>query len=362
MKLQATWKKHTLNFTFAAGTSRGVLRKHQANYILIQENLSSRFGIGEASPLKGLSIDDHSGFKSAVKQALTSIQKETPPSDVDEVSGWVKQNISKNFPSILFGVETAWLDWLQGGQRIIYPHAPISEVFAPIPINGLVWMGERDFMLQQVDEKINQGFKCIKLKIGALDFETELDILAYIRKHFSADQITLRVDANGAFTPDEAMSKLKRLAEFDLHSIEQPIAVDQFGAMKMLCQKSPIPIALDEELIGLNIDIQAANLLDTIQPQFIILKPTLLGGLSKCEQWIRLAEERDIGWWMTSALESNIGLNAIAQFAAHKHVQMPQGLGTGQLYHNNLPSPLLIQRGSLHFNPDQPWDLSLIQT
>jgi len=360
MKLQAYWKKHSLDFTFAAGTSRGILKQHQAHCIIIRQDSSTKFGVGEASPLKGLSIDDHPDFEPALDQAITSIQQAPAPSTTDEVSDWVKKHISEKFPAIRFGIETAWLDLLHGGKRVIFPEAFKNDAFLPIPINGLVWMGDRDFMLRQIDEKIKQGFNCIKLKIGAIDFSTELSLLAYVRQHFTEEQITLRVDANGAFDPKEAQHKLEQLAEYKLHSIEQPIAKSQMNAMSRLCRKSPLPIALDEELIGVNVDDQAANLLDTIQPQFIILKPTLLGGLSICEEWIKLAEERNIGWWMTSALESNIGLNAIAQFAAYKNVEMPQGLGTGQLYHNNFPSPLLIQRGALHYNPIQSWDFTPI--
>jgi o-succinylbenzoate synthase len=362
MKLQAHWKKHLLNFTFDAGTSRGILKQHQAYYIIIQQDSPVKMGLGEASPLKGLSIDDHPDFQSALDQAINCIQEETSPFTTDEVGDWVRNHIPAKFPSIRFGVETAWHDWLHGGRRLIFPHVFEKEIFAPIPINGLVWMGEHEFMLQQINEKIAQGFNCIKLKIGAIDFDTELSLLAHIRQHYSADQITLRIDANGAFSPDEALQKLARLAKYQLHSIEQPIAPNQSEAMRKLCLESPIPIALDEELIGINESTQAAKLLDTIQPQFIILKPTLLGGLSISDQWIQLAEERDIGWWMTSALESNVGLNAIAQFAAFKKVQMPQGLGTGQLYHNNIPSPLVIQQGTLHNNPKKSWDFTPILT
>ncbi len=362
MKLKAYWKKHILNFTFVAGTSRGTLTQHTAYFIILVDEASNTMGIGEASPLKGLSVDYRSDFEEILNQTIQRVQKLDFPDSPEEVESWILENISDDLPAIRFGTETAVLDYLHGGKRRLFPAVFTENRFDPVPINGLVWMGDRDFMLRQIDEKIKLGFNCIKLKIGAIDFDTELSLLTYIREHFSKDQITLRVDANGAFSPDEALQKLEKLAEYQLHSIEQPIAPGQAEAMNKLCQHSPIPIALDEELIGVNVHSQAAELLDNVQPQYIILKPTLLGGLSISEEWIRLAEERNIGWWMTSALESNVGLNAIAQFAAFKKVQMPQGLGTGQLYHNNIPSPLLIQQGALHYSPNVSWDFSLINT
>jgi L-alanine-DL-glutamate epimerase-like enolase superfamily enzyme len=225
----------------------------------------------------------------------------------------------------------------------------------PIPINGLIWMGSMDFMRQQLTDKIEAGFDCIKLKIGALDFQQECALLEDVRKHYSASQISLRVDANGAFNPKKALEKLQTLAAFDLHSIEQPIAAGHVHQLKELCATTPLPIALDEELIGIHDTAQKANLLDTICPQYIILKPSLLGGFAAAEEWITLAEERNIGWWVTSALESNIGLNAIAQWTSSLKTKLPQGLGTGGLYTNNVESPLVVDAGVLRYDKTKNW-------
>ena len=248
---------------------------------------------------------------------------------------------------------------MAGGCQLLYP-SDFTTGQRNIPINGLVWMGDRAFMQAQIDEKLRAGFTTIKLKIGAIDFEQECALLAGIRERFSADQITLRVDANGAFRPDDAMAKLARLAQYDLHSIEQPIAAGQPDLMAELCRHTPVPIALDEELIGQMEYVQKYRLLKKIHPQYIILKPTLLGGLRHCDEWIELAARLNIGWWMTSALESNIGLNAVAQYMARLKNSLPHGLGTGQLYHNNIKSPLQITNGQLHYDSRQGWDLSSI--
>ncbi len=358
MRLKADYTKHTLKFTFVAGTSRGTLTEHDTYFILLKSN--DAVGIGECAPLKGLSPDYRPDLAEKIQDVLSKIENAPFPEDEEGITDFIDKHISTNFPALRFGVETALRDLLQGGERKIFPSVFQSNSFPPIPINGLVWMGDRDFMKRQIDEKLVQGFNCIKLKIGAIDFTTELSLLVYIRENYSADRITIRVDANGAFSPGEALAKLQQLAEYDLHSIEQPIATGQLEEMQKLCKVTPLPIALDEELIGVTSLESQAKLLDHTQPQYIILKPTLLGGLAATEQWIQLAEARNIGWWMTSALESNIGLNAIAQFAAYKQVTMPQGLGTGKLYHNNVPSPLHIQQGNLHYLPDQSWDLSLV--
>lgn len=220
-----------------------------------------------------------------------------------------------------------------------------------IPINGLIWMGDKKFMQEQIEQKLKAGYTCLKLKIGSLDFTTELELLQSIREVAPGNSLTVRVDANGAFTPQEAFKKLERLAKYDLHSIEQPIRQGQHEEMAQLCAYTPVPVALDEELIGVQGSTAKAALLDTIKPQYIILKPTLVGGMAASAEWIQLAENRSIGWWVTSALESNIGLNAISQFTAQYNVAMPQGLGTGQLYHNNIPSPLQIEHGALWFRP-----------
>ena len=245
----------------------------------------------------------------------------------------------EEWSSIRFGVEMALQDLAMGGRQLYFPSA-FTEGRLAIEINGLIWMGDKSTMLQRIQQKLEAGFHCIKLKIGAIDFEAELSLLQYIRERFSCEKVELRVDANGAFAPEEAMSKLEALAAFGLHSIEQPIRQGQWEEMAHLCRETPIPIALDEELIGVYGRKKKLELLEIVQPQYIILKPALCGGFSGAREWIELAEKRGIGWWVTSALESNIGLNALAQWVATLGNPMPQGLGTGQLYTNNLWSPL----------------------
>jgi o-succinylbenzoate synthase len=270
------------------------------------------------------------------------------------------QLIDSAWPSIRCGFEMALLDYLNGGKRVVFEN-DFSEGKRTIPINGLVWMGDFDFMLQQVESKIESGFDTIKIKVGAIDFAQECAILGHIRRHFSNQEIGIRLDANGAFDAHNVHQKLQRLAEFDIHSIEQPIKPQQKALMAALCETSPIAIALDEELIGLNDYVAKKNLLKATQPQYIILKPTLLGGFDACNEWIEIAQRLGIEWWVTSALESNIGLNAIAQYTANFNNPLPQGLGTGQLYHNNINSPLTIQNGYLLYDTAQPWDLDVLQ-
>jgi o-succinylbenzoate synthase len=264
--------------------------------------------------------------------------------------------LQKN-PAVVFAMETALLDLAHGGKRLIFDNSFAKG--QPIEINGLIWMGGLDFMLQQIEIKIRDGFRCVKLKVGGIDFEKDLDILQYIRRKYFRENIVVRLDANGAFKLDEADYKLKELSKFDVHSIEQPI---RKGAKELaeLCKNSPIPIALDEELIGVVLKEEKAQLLERIKPQFIILKPSLHGGLFGCQEWIELAEAGKIGWWITSALESNIGLNAISQFAANYPISIPQGLGTGEIYTNNFPSPLTVKKGFLSSNSAEKWDLTEI--
>ena len=263
--------------------------------------------------------------------------------------------IPENLPALRFGLETAVLDIKTTSQGLLYKTA-FSKGTKGIIINGLIWMGEKQFMFEQIKTKIENGFRCIKMKIGAIDFQEEVSLLKYIRSQFSKDDIELRVDANGAFSPNSALEKLKTLAQFDLHSIEQPIKQGQLDAMAKLCHTTPLAIALDEELIGIISRIEKENLLAHIQPQYIILKPSLLGGLRSSEEWISIAKSLNIGWWATSALESNIGLNAIAQWVSHIKTDMPQGLGTGQLFMNNVTSPLYLKGDRLHFEPSKKWD------
>lgn len=350
---------HTLQFTFEAGTSRGVLRE-KTSYFIRLETPDGTVGYGECGPLKKLSIDDVPDLPNRLEQLVQPLSHCAPPRNLLEMNSLVHALVPENLPSVRFALETALLDVLHGGKQQILPNS--WATFTPqqgkaLPINGLIWMGSEAFMQQQITRKLEDGFSCIKMKIGAIDFETEYNLLKNIRQQFSAETITLRVDANGAFQPHEALDKLKRLADLDIHSIEQPIAAGQWEAMHRLCRESPLPIALDEELIGVY-GVKQEELLQTIEPQYIILKPTLLGGLQASAHWIAKAEQKNIGWWMTSALESNIGLNAIGQFTATYGVTRPQGLGTGQLYHNNIPSPLTVASGFIQYHPDQPWEIA----
>ena len=258
------------------------------------------------------------------------------------------------FPAIRFGVETAWLDLHQGGNRIIFQNDFLSG--KSIPINGLIWMGESDEMIMQIHKKVIQGFRCIKVKIGGLDFEVECGVLREIRARYPANEIAIRLDANGAFHPAEALSKLHALSKFGIHSIEQPIK-EGLAEMQELCKKSPIPIALDEELIRHQLIDSKKKILEELQPHYIILKPTLHGGMSGCEEWIDVATSMGIGWWITSALESNIGLNAICQYTANHQISLPQGLGTGAIYQNNIDSPLTVSDGQIFLDNSKTWHL-----
>lgn len=352
-KITFEYLKRTLIFKFDAGTSRGVLKTKDVFWIkAFHSDLPEISGWGEAAPLVKLSLDDREDFEEVLQKTLIEMSQLSWGGDELSILYQFETLIPFELPSIRFALETAFLDLRNGGKKKILG-IDFFEGKKAIPINGLVWMGERDFMLTQIKEKLAQGFDCIKMKIGAIDFQQELNLLDYIRSRFSKEQITLRVDANGAFSTDNALAKLEKLAKYDLHSIEQPIAAGNWKEMKQLCATTPLPIALDEELIGVK---NKAELLDKIQPQHIILKPTLLGGIIETREWIALAEERSIGWWMTSALESNIGLNAIAQLADSLDASIPQGLGTGKLYLNNLESPLEIERGEIHYNPSITWE------
>lgn len=351
-KLKASWATHRLDFKFEAGTSRGVLTHKDIWLVkLWYENEPHITGIGEAAPLKGLSIDDLPDFQEKLISLLTDVH------EIDSLDAI--QPIVKTMPSLAFALETAFLDLLHGGVRQITA-TPFFTAKAGIPINGLVWMGSKESMLQQVAEKIEQGFTCIKLKIGAINFEDELAVLKDIRAKYTPEQITIRVDANGAFGFD-ANDKLKQLADLQIHSIEQPVAVKQVQLMHDLCSKNIVPVALDEELIGVTDIFEKDDLLETLMPQYIILKPTLLGGILATLDWIQIANMKGIGWWITSALESNIGLNAIAQFTSSVDNGYVHGLGTGSLYTNNFDSSLTVENGHLYYDQNQNWDLSEIK-
>lgn len=349
----ATIQYHQLAFKFDAGTSRGTLRTKSTWFLKIYHN-EQLIGVGEAGPLIRLSIEDFKFMPFELERVVNGLKGMTLPDSREEVFKMAKLLAKSTYPSIRFAIETALLDAMNGGQRMLF-NTPFFKEQEHIPINGLVWMGEKDFMEEQIQQKLKQGFNCIKMKIGAIDFDTELALLRSIREKYSKEQVTLRVDANGAFSPNEAMDKLHQLAELDIHSIEQPIKVGQLKSIKALCQDSPIPIALDEELIGIyNMD-EKRQLLDAINPQYLILKPSLIGGMDASKEWVTLCEERNVGWWLTSMLESNIGLNAICQLASHLKVTMPQGLGTGQLYTNNIESPLTIEKGHIFYNQEVLW-------
>ncbi|MGK0385600.1 MAG: o-succinylbenzoate synthase [Patiriisocius sp.] len=341
--MKAHYKKHILEFKKPSGTSRGVLKTKEAWYIILEDD--GNIGYGECGLLRGLSIDDRP--------------------DYEETLQWVCENVHLGkqglydaliaFPSIQIGVETAFMSLESQDPFQIYPSA-FSRGEASMPINGLIWMGDTAFMKQQIIAKLEQGFACIKMKIGAIDFETELALLKNIRQEFPASEIEIRVDANGAFSPKDALEKLKLLSDFQLHSIEQPIAVRQWDEMARLCEESPLEIALDEELIGVFSAEDKASLLSHIKPHYVILKPSFIGGFAGSDAWIISSEAHNIGWWITSALESNVGLNAISQYTFTKNSTLPQGLGTGSLYTNNITSPLEIIKGAIGYNPIKKWN------
>jgi len=389
--MKAGYFTRKFEFNFPAGTSRGVLHEKYSSFILLEESLTdpvpqpggkvSSFvpangllrnasasdspifrGIGECSTIPGLSPDPMDSYDAKLKDLCEAINAGDNPDDID----------LSEFPSIQFGLEMALQELavtrlqfrisgksihsaLTAEQFIDSPHLLFPSDFTQgkkgIAINGLIWMGDKAFMKKQIDQKLADGYRCLKLKVGALDFETELSVIQDIRKHFNPDELELRLDANGAFTKEDAMDKLKTLAQYHIHSIEQPIRQGQHETMAELCRTSPIPIALDEELISYPLE-QAEELLLLLRPAYIILKPSLLGGFTASQHWIDAAEKTSTNWWVTSALESNIGLNAIAQWTFTLNNPLPQGLGTGQIYRNNFLSPLYNKNSSLMFNEE----------
>lgn len=341
----AYYKKHVLTFCLPAGTSRGILRKRISWFFYLEEK--GRFGVGECAPLEGLSIDDLTNYEEKIQWLCKNIHK-----------GWDEIcHDLQTYPSIIFGLEQAFLSF-EKNNLVLFP-SDFTKGSQGIPINGLIWMGSIAFMQAQLDHKIQQGFSCIKVKIGALDFDKEYDFIARAReKH---PDIEIRLDANGAFSSEEALQKLERLSELKIHSIEQPIPPRQIEAMAQICRETPIPIALDEELIGKFSYKEKQELLKKIAPHYIVLKPSLCGGFHRTKEWITIAEEKNICWWITSALESNVGLSAIAQWTYLLGNAMPQGLGTGQLYSNNIPSCLYVEGRFLHYHPKQLWDFSVLK-
>ncbi len=335
-ELTASFEAFVLDFKRPSGTSRGVLTQKKG-WKLKLVNQDGMSGLGECSVIPGLS-PDYVSDEQYEKQLKIVCQN--PFRFIEN------KQLLLDYPSILFGLESAYFDLLNGGKQIYFNSAKNTSGFK-IPINGLIWMGDPAYMQSQIEEKLAAGFTCIKLKVGAIDFKQELNLLEGIRSRFDSSRITLRVDANGAFSPEDALWKLTELSKLDIHSIEQPIKAGNLRLMSELCTKTPLPIALDEELIGINLPEKKIALLDAIRPQYIILKPSLHGGFSGTKEWIELADGRKIPWWITSALESNIGLNAIAQFTAEYNPVLPQGLGTGGLYETNFDAPLTIEKGYL---------------
>jgi O-succinylbenzoate synthase len=348
--LKATYHKYILDFKRPSGTSRGVMTEKETWFIVLEQD--DKRGIGECGILRGLSIDDRSDYEEKLQWTCNNIH-------LGKDQLW---EALLEFPSIQFGVEMAFQSLVSESPFLLFP-SDFTNGSKSILINGLVWMGEEAFMKEQIEEKLAQGFRCIKLKIGAIDFDKELQLLRFIREHFTPEQVEIRVDANGAFDENEALNKLIQLSEFKLHSIEQPIQKNHTDSMTELCKTTPFPIALDEELIGVFALAEKEQLLEKIKPQYIILKPSFVGGFRGTQEWISLAEKHKIGWWITSALESNIGLNAISQWTFLQHNVMPQGLGTGALYTNNFDCPLEVSEGQLWYKKELDWtfDFDLLQ-
>lgn len=344
--MKATYHKYVLNFKQPSGTSRGLLKTKETWFIILEEN--DKKGIGECGILRGLSADDRPDYEEKLKWTCQNIHLGLQKLYSDLVE----------FPSIQFGLEIAFKSLESDYPFQLFP-SNFTRGIDNISINGLIWMGDEAFMKKQIKEKIEAGFTCIKMKIGAIDFQTELNLLKSIRKEFTQDEIELRVDANGAFKYTEALDKLNYLSELNLHSIEQPIKQGQPQEMARLCEETPLPIALDEELIGVFSETKKEELLQTINPQYIIFKPSFIGGWSGSQEWIDLAENQNVGWWITSALESNVGLNAIAQWTYTLRNKLPQGLGTGSLFTNNFDSPLLVKNGTLQYDNSINWNFNL---
>lgn len=333
------WVKYDLVFHQAAKTSRNTLHKKPSYFFRLNDPESGQTGWGECSLIPGLSIDD----PKAIEDQLKAFKHEP---DFQKIANFRNADL----PALQFGLETL-VRSIQAPSPFYLFDSSFARRASGIAINGLIWMAEDAVILEQMHARAKEGFRILKMKIGAQDFQRELQLLKHIRSEFHMDEFELRLDANGAFSPNEALKKLELLAPFGIHSIEQPIRQGQHTAMAELCAKSPIPIALDEELIG---QTPRRELLETIAPQYLILKPSLIGGLAVAEQWVTLAKDQNIGWWATSALESNIGLNAIAQWCAAQDTSLPQGLGTGRLFTNNIPSPLEVKNAELWLN-HQHW-------
>ncbi|MBP8824819.1 MAG: o-succinylbenzoate synthase [Flavobacteriales bacterium] len=346
--LRADWKEITLTPRFPLGTSKGVINARTVWYLIAWDHQRPEArGIGEAALFPGHSKE----FPAEVRTKLLELCADT--------ANWVERLDTDlvQVPSVRFAVEQCLRDLSAHGSKELFP-SEFTLGRAGIPINGLVWMGDKATMRERIRGQIDAGNRCMKMKMGAIATADELDLLAEVRRTYSAQELTLRVDANGAFSPGNVMPVLEQLARLEVQSIEQPVAPGLYEVMSELCACSPVPIALDEDLIGHNITTAKQDLLDHVRPQHIVIKPSLVGGWAAAREWIQLAEARGIGWWITSALESSIGLNAIAQWTATLGVRIPQGLGTGQVYTDNIPSPLAVQAGALYYRPEMAWDLA----
>ena len=346
--IQAKYTAYTLDFKQPSGTSRGTLNQKKSYFIRLQED--DRIGYGEVGVLQGLSCDDVPELEDQIQWTIQNIHM-----GLDAL-----YEVNMQFPSIQFALEQAFSHLKNGFEH--FP-SPFSSGTEPQYINGLIWMGDRDFMMDQITKRLNEGFKTLKMKVGAISWESERQLLSYIRKQFSPAELEIRVDANGAFDLEKAVEISAFLKDIAVHSIEQPLPPSEVEGLKVAAERMHIPIALDESLIGVFYKEDKIRLLDKIQPQYIILKPSFIGGWRGSDEWIDIATERGIGWWATSALESNLGLNAIAQWAFTKRNPIPQGLGTGSLYTNNIPAPLRVHGGELSVvgSVNEGWDLNLLK-
>ena len=342
--MKLTYTKYALQFKQPAGTSRGVLKTKTSYYLKLTDG--DKEGIGECGLLAGLSADDRNNYEEKLAEMSRTID-----SSQKSPEHWLQE--LKEWPSIQAGLEMALRD-MHSNNKILFPSA-FTRGEDQQPINGLIWMGDRDFMRSQIEQKLKQGFKVLKMKIGALDWDTEYSLLKMIRQQFSHEVLELRVDANGAFSESEALKVLDKLAALQVHSIEQPIKAGQWEKMALLCRNTSLPIALDEELIGIFDAEQKLQMLHAMEPQYLILKPSFIGGFAQSEWWISEAKKRGIGWWVTSALESNLGLSALAQWNYTLGNPMASGLGTGALYERNWQSPLFISEGKLGYQPEVSW-------
>lgn len=349
--LKASYSKYDLIFKEPAVTSRSVMTHKETYFVKVWDEIDPfAYGIGECGLFRGLSSDDTVDYEYKLKNACCRINE-------IKADGF---EMLRDYPSIVFGMEIALQDFQNGSKRLVFD-SPWAKGESEIVINGLVWMGDKQTMIRRVGEKLSAGFRCVKFKIGGIDFVDEVEMIRKVRRSFSPEDLEIRLDANGAFSPEDAMSRLEILSSFDIHSIEQPIKPRQWDTLAYVCRNSPIPIALDEEVIGLNSRAEKERMAETLLPSYIILKPSLCGGFSGSDEWIGIAEKYGIGWWATSALESNIGLNAIAQWCSSKFISVPQGLGTGLLYINNIESPIEQTGQSLRYNVGRSWKIPEMQ-